>query len=282
MCQFLGDKRGSADVLSWLGTQRRAAGDLDGATNLLEQSLRLYEATGTVTGTAYALLHLGGVAAAQAQLDRAQALFGRSRALSHDMGDGAGVGYATGGLASLALDAGDLALARTLCEEAVSIFRHLGEARGLAEELRLLGRIAGRQGDDRCTVAAFAACLNLRRTQREGDIAFILEGLALGLARLGARDRDPGRLQTAALLLGAASVLRDRLGSAPNNWSVSMPRLIHPELADDIAMIRAALGVTAIEAAWTAGEQMPLDLAIEHALAKATLISNESIETAAR
>jgi predicted ATPase len=149
LCRAQGDTRGSAAVLSWISTQKRAEGDLEGATALLEESLRLYQATCAVGGIAYVLLHLGGVAMAREDTARAQALFEESLTLYQSLGDRADVAYATGALAGPAAEAGELGRARSLCSDAVATFRHLGDSRGLAEELRLLGRIATQDGDAR-------------------------------------------------------------------------------------------------------------------------------------
>jgi hypothetical protein len=80
---------------------------------------------------------------------RAQALFEESLTLYQSLGDRADMAYATGALAGPAAEAGELGRARSLCSDAVATFRHLGDSRGLAEELRLLGRIATQDGDDR-------------------------------------------------------------------------------------------------------------------------------------
>jgi hypothetical protein len=106
-----GGHLGSAAMLSWLGTQRRVPGDLDTATALLEESLRLYQTSGAIGGTAYVQLHLGGVARARHAAARAQALFEQSLAAYQSLGDRADVAYATGALAGLAADAGELARA---------------------------------------------------------------------------------------------------------------------------------------------------------------------------
>ncbi|HYW90609.1 MAG TPA: tetratricopeptide repeat protein [Chloroflexota bacterium] len=263
-----GDRHGTAAILSWLGTQQRAAGDLDGATALLEESLQLYQTTGTVGGIAYVLLHLGGVARARQDTDRAQALFELSLALYDSLGDRSDVAYATGALAALAADDGDFSRARRLCGESIATFRQLGDVRGLTEELRVLGRIARLQGDDRSAAAAFAECLKLGHALRRVDLAFSLEGLAMSKARIATREPQPGRLPLAVRLLGAADALRKSLGTAAHrNWSVAAPEVTHPEYEQQVADIRAALGDAAFAAAWSAGRRLSLDEAKAEALA---------------
>jgi predicted ATPase/transcriptional regulator with XRE-family HTH domain len=265
-----GDTHGTAEVLSWLGTQQRAAGDLDGATALLDESLQLYRTTGTLGGIAYVLLHLGGVARARHDAARAQMLFTESMELYASLGDRSDVAYATCALAALAADEGDLPRARALCDESVATFRVLGDLRGLTEELRLLGRIAWLQGDDRSAAAAFAEVVKLSQAVRKVDLAFSLEGLALAVARMAARAGPADhQLSIAVRLLGAAAALRDGLDeeAASPNWSVAIPAVTHPEYADQVARIRTAMGGSAFDAAWSAGRQLSADEATAEALA---------------
>jgi predicted ATPase len=269
-----GDTHGAAEVLSWLGTQQRAQGDLDGATALLEESLRLYRTTGTLGGIAYVLLHLGGVARARQDAARAQALFEESLALYASLGDSSDVAYATCALAALAADGGDFPRARTLCDESLAAFRQLGDLRGLSEELRLLGWIAWLQGDDRSAVAAYAECVSLRSVQRRVDLAYSLEGLALAVARIATDEDQPAYLPAGVRLLGAAAALRENLGSAASrNWSVAVPEVTHPEYAQEVAELRAAVGDAAFEAAWSAGRQLTLEQALTAAQSAARSIN---------
>ena len=258
-----GDHHGAAAVLSWLGTQRRASGDLERATALLDQALRLYKTTGAVGGIAYTLLHLGGVARARQDNERAQTLFEQSLALYQSLGDRSDVAYATGALAALVADRGDVVRARSMCEENAATFRALGDARGLCEQLRLLGRIATLQGDDRTAAAAHAECLALRHALRSIELAFSLEGVALALARLGTT-----RLEPVVRLLGAAAAVREQLPpDLGSNWSVAMPGTTHPGYAVCVASLRSALGEAAFETAWSAGLRRPVDQAVAEAQA---------------
>jgi predicted ATPase/DNA-binding XRE family transcriptional regulator len=282
LCRAQGDTRGSAAVLGWLGTERRASGDLDAATALLEESLGLYQATGTIGGIAWVLLHLGGVAAERGEAERARALFERSLASYQSLGDRSDVAYATGALAGLAAGGGELERARALCQESVATFRQLGDVRGLTDELRLLGRIATLQGDDRGAAAAYAEYLTLSHAVSQVNLASSLEELALALARIAAHEHQPAHLQAAVRLLGAAAALREELGAAPTgNWSVSLPARTQAEDARQVAATRAALGEEAFETAWREGQAMTREQALAYALEQPTISSWTSSTRAA-
>jgi ATP/maltotriose-dependent transcriptional regulator MalT len=279
LCRAQGDTRGSAAVLSWISTQKRAEGDLEGATALLEESLRLYQATCAVGGIAYVLLHLGGVAMAREDTARAQALFEESLTLYHSLGDRADVAYATGALAGLAAETGELGRARSLSSDAVATFRHLGDSRGLAEELRLLGRIATQDGDDRGAAEAFAECLRLRHVMSKVQQVFSLEGLALARARIAGPEEGRAQLQSAVRLLGAASAQREQLDDAASrSWSVSLLRVTHPEYARQVAALRAGLGEAAFDAAWTAGRRLPMEQAVVQAFEDERVVLGDAAE----
>jgi tetratricopeptide (TPR) repeat protein len=232
-------------------------GDLDGASALLEESLGLYQKTGTLGGTAYVLLHLGGVARGRQDAARAQSLFEESLTLYTALGDRSDVAYATSALSALAADGGDLERARALCEEAIALFRHLDDVRGLVEGLRVLGRIATLQTDDPGAIEAYAECVALRHALRNVDVAFCLEGLALAQARIAARQHDSARMYSAVRLLGAAAALRATHGATTTqNWSVALPETTHREYSEQVAATRAALGDAQFESAWAAGQRL--------------------------
>jgi hypothetical protein len=158
--------------------------------------------------------------------------------------------------------------ARGLCEDSVATFRQLGDIRGLAEELRLLGRIAALQDDDAAALAAYAECLSLSHALRKVDVAYCLEGLALAAVRLGARGQRPDQTSAAVHLLGAAAAIREGLGDMTSkNWSVAHSESTHADYAHHVLAARAAVGETTFDAAWAAGRHLSVEQAIAQALA---------------
>jgi tetratricopeptide (TPR) repeat protein len=259
--------------LSWLGTRQRASGDLDGATALLEESLRLYRIVGAVGGIAYVLLHLGRDARARQDAVRAQALFEQSLALYESVGDRSDVAYATAALASLAADDGEVLRARSLCAESIATFRQLGDIRGVTEGLRLLGRIATLQGDDAAAVSAYADCLHLSDAMRKVDVAYSIEGLAMAIARIAARAQQTDQMTTAVHLLGAAAALREALGPVPEmNWGVAHAESTHADYARQVLAARSAFGETEFDTAWAVGRHLSVEQAIAEAPATSTFL----------
>jgi tetratricopeptide (TPR) repeat protein len=254
--------------LSWLGTLRRAADDLDGATGLLEESLALFQQVGDSSGIAFAVQYLGSVAGARQDYARAQALIEQSLSLYQELGDSSDMAYALGALAGLAADCGDFGRAQALCAESVRRFRELGDARGLAVELSLQGRIAALQGDDDRAIAAYTECLSLHHATVGADLVFSLEGLAQVLARRATHHARGSLLEPAVWLFGAAAALRARLGPAASRaWSIPLTPANRDEYERQVAAARAALGEEGFEAAWAKGQRLPLERVIAEALA---------------
>ena len=95
-----------------------------------------------------------------------------------------------------------------------------------------------------------------RELENRRQIAESLERFAI----LAVGRRQPGR---AAQLLGAASMLRKRLG-AP------LPPIEHAGIDSTVTAVRAQLGEAAFDAAWTEGQAMTLEQAVAEALAVGT------------
>jgi tetratricopeptide (TPR) repeat protein len=265
--QAEGDRAGVAWVSSWLASVRFAADDLDGAEAMLVQSLALFEVLGDASGIAFALQKIGVVATARQEYERAQTLLERSLKLYAEVVDtGSGVAYVLGSMAGLAASRGQLGQAQALCEQSVQRFRQLGELRGLAAELALLARLAVLQGDDDTAAALYAECLSLIQSRPKVELVFALEGLAEVLARLAMRRAWRHQLVCVARLLGAASALRDRLGSAASR-SVTIP--VASTNRDDyihaVAATRAALGDQSFDVAWSEGRALPAEETIAEA-----------------
>jgi predicted ATPase/transcriptional regulator with XRE-family HTH domain len=257
LCQAQGDTQGRANVLSWLGTLRRSLDDLDGALALLEEGLVLFRELDDAKGIAYALLHLGGVATARRDGARAQALFEESLALYEQLGDSANIAFALSALAGLAATRGDFDRARVLCNECLLRFRQVGDARGLEVGLHVLGDVAALQGDLQSAVAAFAECLSLSHAAARADLALSLEGLAQVVARQGAQQGSGSQMAYAVRLFGAASALRNTLGTAASRgWSPVLVPASRAEYERQVAAAHAALGAEAFAAAWAVGAML--------------------------
>jgi tetratricopeptide (TPR) repeat protein len=213
----------------------------------LEDALSRPGAEAPTDARAHALVRAGGLALYQGDYLAARPRIEASLALYRQLGDSRGVARALSGLAVVATYQGDYAVARACNEESLAGYRALGQRRGEAVALHNLGYLAWCEQDgvaserhfsdamailhevgDRQQLAmtlAGVGAANLLRGEREaarGQFAGAL-GLAieLGAEREGlyavestaALVADEGDGLDAVRLLGAARVLRSRLGS---------------------------------------------------------------------
>ncbi len=231
-------------------------GDHGRARTLYEEELRLEQGLGREERIADALLRLGIVAGKQGDYGRARTLLEESRAVWRDLGEQppGGLLLNLGKLTSLQ---GEAERARALYEASLTRFRDVGSREGIAISLNNLADIALVQGDYvRARALAQESLAIHGELGNKSGIAANLEGVA---EVAGAQ----GQAASAARLWGAAEVLREAIGEPlPPSDRVRHDR--------DRAAVRAQLGEAAWAAAWAAGRAMPLERAIEHALAPMT------------
>jgi predicted ATPase/class 3 adenylate cyclase len=290
-----GDKPGIARALGNLGVVAFDRGDGDQATALLEESLALAREIGDQLLVATALNDLGIVARVRGDLDRAEPLYQESLALRRQAGSGSEIARTLNNLGTVAIDRGDFDRACELFAESLSLYRDAGDRWGAAgaqvnmavathllgdapravallEESRLLFQEVG----DRRSAAV--AALNLADALRDsGDLPQAVvqyrdalaefadaddhQGVAQVFLGLGGVMARMGRFESAAKLLGAASVLKT--GEEPGSPEKSH-EIAH--LKADLDVIRGALGEEAFTAAWEAGRALSVDAAVKVAL----------------
>jgi DNA-binding CsgD family transcriptional regulator len=168
-----------------------------------------------------------------------------------------GLGFSLHNLAIAAYQEGDLERARSLCEESAAIFRRLGVRGGLTEVLVSLGAVLRATGEPAAAIAALSEALQGASTVGpRWLVAASLEGLA-GVAA------EFGQSAHAARLAGAAATLRAAIGVPVRpNW--------RRDLEQAMTTARATLGDEAFAAAWTAGQELPLDEVVADATALTT------------
>ncbi len=247
----LGDKRELAYTLQALPL----VSDETAARDWAEESLRLFEEVGDPWGAAHAVLTLGMLAlgpdhsAARAPLEEALA---RWRAL----GDEWGMAQALNILGDLARSLGDVALATARYEESLALLRKQGLSGTVPSLLHNLGYLALRGGQPQRALRLFRESLELFR--RQGDqrgVADCLDAVAGVLSAL----QQPAR---AARLLGAAAALREAIGAVV--WPANAA-----DYARTLEAVRGQLDPAARAAAWAEGRGLPLERALEEALAAA-------------
>jgi tetratricopeptide (TPR) repeat protein len=229
-------------------------GDAAGALLRCHESLALFREMGNTVGIAWALNDLGEVAVMQEDVAQATALLEEALELSREVAKPHIIAYALNGLGHTAQLVGDLARARQLHTESLRQFREYGEPNEFIPwAYQSLGQTALAQGDAALARQHFLEALRLFLDEGDrGAISFCLGGLA-GAAVL---DEDPER---AAQLWGAAEALRQSIGTRqPPAARATRERLM--------SVARQQLGAVAFETAWTAGQILSPEQAIELAL----------------
>jgi tetratricopeptide (TPR) repeat protein len=125
--QRLGDARGEAEALFWVGTFYQVLwGDHAAARPLLERSRDLATQAGDPLTVSYAVRHLGFADASAGDLEAAREQLAESVRLRREIGFMPGVAAGVLALAELAQESGDREQALALIDEAAAIARECG------------------------------------------------------------------------------------------------------------------------------------------------------------
>jgi predicted ATPase/DNA-binding SARP family transcriptional activator len=253
----LGDHHGIAETLYHLSFALSRQGDLGRAQDLLERSLSLYRQAGDNRGVAAALHLVGSITFRQGDYVGASELLERSLEIAQEIGHQHSITGPLNDLGILAYARGDYAAARRYHEACLAANRALDSRAGIAWSLCNLGETALSAGDPVEAQAFFVESLVLFvQLEHPLGVPECVRGLALAA---GAQcDRLP-QAQRAALLLGAAEILRETLGA-------SIPRYNLPEYERHVADVRSALSEEAFAALWAQGRALTLEQATSYAL----------------
>ena len=153
------------------------------------------------------------------------------------------------------LAAGDVPRARAVLGEAVAAYEAIGDERFRARCLGYLGMASLVENDPDRARALFGQSLRVFREVGERG------GTAEGLVGLAAVDAATGHLSRAAILAGAAERLRESFAGR------ELP-LDRKTNGGFLASAEASLGTEAWAEEWATGRELPLDEAIELALAE--------------
>ena len=255
--RHLGDRTGLAVTLNNLGLVAWHQGDLAEARALQEQSLAIMREMGDRQGMANALNNLGNVAQLLGDMISARTLQQECLAIMRDLGNVRGTVNVLNNLGALAHAQDDFESAKVLFEESLAAARRVGFREGIALAVGSLGGLAAVQGNHTVARTLLRESLEIRRELgSKTGIADSLEDFAAAVAAAGG-SRDVARI------LGAAERLREEIGSPlPTSELLRYEQLVaavHDAIGDEAAFDRA----------WRDGRAMPLDQAIELALAQA-------------
>jgi len=285
----LGDRRGSAAALSYLGYVALMRSNYAGTRALEEEALALFREVGDTAGCVFVLHNLIVVLFFQGEYAQAQVLIEESLELSRQGGDIRGYAASLLLKGMVLLFEGDIARAHSLLEESLSVSRERGYKWNIATSIHFLGLVAFLQGD----VARARSLLeeSLVLFQEEGDrgstaqvffsqgfISFgqaeymaarMLMEQSLEIARKLDRKWDmvsyleglaavmaiQGEPERAVRFMSAAQEGREAIGTPLQ----SLLQAIH-ELT--ISSVRAQLGDQAYATAWAEGRTMTPEQAL--------------------
>jgi tetratricopeptide (TPR) repeat protein len=122
----LGDRWGTARVLTGLGIHAFYEGNYSEAQQFAEESLALYRALGDQSGIAGALTWLGMIASAQGQLEEAERLMREGIAIRQEIGVRGALGTGLVGLGWILCLLGRFSEAHASCQEALALCEDTG------------------------------------------------------------------------------------------------------------------------------------------------------------
>jgi predicted ATPase/serine/threonine protein kinase len=228
-------------------------GDYDGARPMVEESLSICREMGDLVGEARCLGTLGAIAIFDDAIEEAERWSTESLAVYRKLGRAPGIAGALQNLGHIALRLRKLTEAHAYYEEALQILAGTGDERQIALGMAEFGRVATRMGMLEAGRIRFATALGI--TRRHGaprETAYALEGVAELASVLGDHA-------TATWVLGAATALRDSMGSP----------LTPAEAVDQETLLehaRGAIGRDACDRQWSAGQGVTLEDAVTRAV----------------
>jgi predicted ATPase/DNA-binding CsgD family transcriptional regulator len=282
----LGDLRGSATSLRFLGHLTLQQSDLAAARSLLEEAVTLFRevddqyaittvhvnlAVGFLSQGEYAkaralaeeavvlsreagdswriansLWFLAYVFLFQGALTQARVLLEESLALARQEGYKEAIAFALVVSGQVALEQGDAEMAHSLLEESLTLFKELGDRQNIPQPLIGLAWVSLAQGDYAAARALLEESLALFKAV--GHKWFI----AVCLVGFGVLATAQGEVVWAARLLSAAEALCKAINGV-------LPPFVHARQEFTIAAARTQLGEEVFTAAWAEGRSMTLE-----------------------
>jgi predicted ATPase/class 3 adenylate cyclase len=250
----LDEPRQIADILHGLGWLSVLRGDTAGARRFLEESVRLFQRLADAPSKARVMTRLGYVCFMEGNYARAMMLAAEGATIARVIGDQRVLADALVYLGLAEQYAGDLSSARRRYEECLPIARRFGDRHLIGMTLNMLGQVAVLQGAHDEARRLLREVLLLAR--EVGNV----RRLSLTLSAVATLAKALGELELAVRLDAAAHAAARSVGTVR-----AAPARAITEA--EITAARARLGELAATAAAEAGRRMPLDQAVDEALA---------------
>jgi DNA-binding CsgD family transcriptional regulator len=254
----------AAELQRTLGLALFARGELERATDLMEETLALSREAGSVRGVAVSLFCIGGVWRGRGYVGRALRYFAEALALFREVQDSSMIASVLTHLGHAFLLEGDIDRAKAVSEEAETMLREQKNRLYLAYVVDNLGWAALLQSDTERAQASFMESLELSQEIGAKEAG---PGTLAGLASVAGTQGEPHR---AARLFGAAQALREATGV---RQEAGERALEEPYLST----ARARLDDESWVAMFAEGKAMALEEAVEYALSE----ESSTLESAA-
>jgi predicted ATPase/class 3 adenylate cyclase len=249
----MGDLAGVGQVLHYTATLAAYQGDYETARVLYEESLDMRRILDDKPQIASLLSNLGIIARFQGDRALARSLYEEALAIRRELGNKWAIAASLNNLGNVALDEGDYAEARERLEEAVALQKQVGDKWFMANSLNNLGNVVRDQSDYEAAYELYNESLLIN--WELGDkraLAYLLEDI-------GRMAILQGRFERALHLIGAASALREVIGSPLSPAEQSA-------LEEALTPAQQELDPAAQATAMEAGKAMSLDQAVEYVL----------------
>jgi len=299
----LGDTRGCAMVLYWLGLIACwTRYDYAQARVFAEEALALHRTLNDPSARADALMILVYVAINQGNYAEARLSTEQALACFREANDAWGMAYTLQYVGRVMIEQGDYALARAPVEESLALSAEIGYIVGIAYALGLSGHIALRQGD----LATARALIeeSVARHRERGHLSGVAEALLL-LAKVSLSEGKHAEARSLydeclTLLekldeldtsirclegLGAVMLAQGQPARATLVWSaaarlrgvqgIPMSPLEREDYRQAEAIARSRLGEQAFASLWTRGQAMTREQAFTAATQEATSPAKE-------
>ena len=246
-----------ASGLSGLGRHLERLGHYARALAVLEERLAIVQHSDGPSHVARAQHELGLLATNAGDYERAEALIGSALAVYEQMEDHTRADIARYLLGVVAYGRSDLTAAASLLSTVVTRRRAFGLVQGTVVALNALAHVSCEQGNTSGAAELLAEGLELggwRAAAESGNPEVLAEWMAVVPHLAASRGLHP----IAARLYGASATLTEAVGA---------PLLVPPphHHRRHVDTVRAAIGEETFSAAWTAGRNLPLELALVEA-----------------
>ena len=248
------DQWGIAISLNALAVLTRDRGNISESRSLFDQSLAVWRELGDRAAVARALSNLANIVKLQGDYAHARSLYEECFSIFKELRDPAGMAWSLNHQGDVARSQGDPAGARALYKQSLAVFRELADPWGIAGSLADLGNLTRDQMDHAASESHYRESIQIfQELGYKRGIARLLECFASSAAIQSKPERS-------LRLAGAAAALRQVLG-AP------LPPVEQAQVEKSLEPAREALTNSAASAAWLEGWAMPVEKAVEDALA---------------